>query len=56
MNKHLVSSVLDAAVVPGFSRLGFAVRSRMNAWDKVSDSNLSGRVIVITGPTSGLGA
>ena len=56
MNKHLVSSALDAAVVPGFSRLGFAVRSRMNAWDKVSNSNLSGRVIVITGPTSGLGA
>lgn len=56
MNKHLVSSALDAAVVPGFSRIGFAVRSRMNAWDKVSDCNLSGRVIVITGPTSGLGA
>ncbi|MCE2736314.1 MAG: SDR family NAD(P)-dependent oxidoreductase [Acidimicrobiaceae bacterium] len=56
MSKNLVSSALDAAVVPGFSRIGFAVRSRMNNWQKVSSKNLHGRVIVITGPTSGLGA
>lgn len=56
MSKNLVSSALDAAVVPGFSRIGFAVRSRMNNWQKVSSNNLHGRVIVITGPTSGLGA
>lgn len=56
MNKRLLSSALDAAVVPGFSRIGYAVRSRLEAWEDVSTMNLTGRVIVITGPTSGLGA
>lgn len=56
MNKRLLSSALDAAVVPGFSRIGYAVRSRLDAWEDVSTMNLTGRVIVITGPTSGLGA
>jgi NAD(P)-dependent dehydrogenase (short-subunit alcohol dehydrogenase family) len=49
------SSALDAAIVPGFSRLGFAARSRLNHWDRVSDYDLTGKVVVITGPTSGLG-
>lgn len=56
MNKRVLSSALDAAVVPGFSRIGYAVRSRLDAWKDVSTMNLTGRVIVITGPTSGLGA
>ncbi|MEI7755448.1 MAG: dehydrogenase, partial [Actinomycetota bacterium] len=51
----LLSSILDAAVVPGFSRIGFAARSRLNHWDRVSDYHLPGKVVVITGPTSGLG-
>jgi NAD(P)-dependent dehydrogenase (short-subunit alcohol dehydrogenase family) len=53
---NFLSSVLDAAIVPGFSRIGFLARSRMNHWDKVSEYNLTGKVVVITGPTSGLGA
>ena len=50
-----VSSLLDTAIVPGFSRVGFFVRSRLNHWDQVSSYNLTNKVIVITGPTSGLG-
>ena len=53
--KNLVSSLLDAGVVPGFSRIGYVVRARLNNWEDVSASELSGQVIVITGPTSGLG-
>ena len=49
------SSLLDTAIVPGFSRFGFLARSRINHWDQVSSYDLSGRVVVITGPTSGLG-
>lgn len=47
---------LDAAVVPGFSRIGYAIRSRVEHWSDVSTMSLTGRTIVITGPTSGLGA
>jgi NAD(P)-dependent dehydrogenase (short-subunit alcohol dehydrogenase family) len=46
---------LDTAIVPGFSRIGFLVRSRVNHWDQVSSYDLTGKVVIITGPTSGLG-
>lgn len=49
------SSLLDTAIVPGFSRFGFLARSRINHWDQVSTYDLTGKVVVITGPTSGLG-
>lgn len=47
---------LDAAVVPGFSRIGFALRSRIEHWAEVSSMSMAGRTVVVTGPTSGLGA
>lgn len=55
MSRGAVDSALDAAVVPGFSRIGYAVRSRLENWDDVSAMRLEGRTIVVTGPTSGLG-
>jgi len=50
-----LSSLLDTAIAPGFSRIGFLARSRMNHWDQVSGYDLTSKVVVITGPTSGLG-
>lgn len=47
---------MDAGVVPGFSRIGFAVRSRLEQWQSPSTIDLSGKTVVVTGPTSGLGA
>ena len=55
MMSNFLSSLLDTAIVPGFSRIGFLVRSRVNHWDQVSSYDLAGKVVVITGPTSGLG-
>ena len=52
---NLLSSLLDATIVPGFSRIGFTARSWLNHWDQVSGFDLTGKVVVITGPTSGLG-
>lgn len=56
MKKKLISDALDATVVPGFSRVGYLLRAQLGRWSPVTDMNLSGRVVVITGPTSGLGA
>ena len=50
-----VSSILDASVVGGFSRVGWEVRSRMSGFGRPEDMDLSGRRIVVTGPTAGLG-
>ena len=51
----LVDGVRAAAVVPGFSRVGFAVRSRLQQFRPMADYSLAGKTVVITGPTSGLG-
>ena len=53
--KRAVSNVLDSTVVGGFSRIGWEVRSRISSFDRPENLDLSGRRIVITGPTSGLG-
>ena len=51
-----MSKVLDFAVVPGFSKVGFLIRKRLGGWSEISDFDLTGKTVVITGPTSGLGA
>lgn len=54
MNTFL-SNALDAAVVPGFSKIGFAVRKRLGNWQAIFSFDMRGKTVVITGPTSGLG-
>ncbi len=54
MNTFL-SNALDAAVVPGFSKIGYAIRKRIGNWQPISSFDLRGKTVVITGPTSGLG-
>ena len=54
MNAFL-SNALDAAVVPGFSKIGYAIRKRLGNWQPISSFDLRGKTVIITGPTSGLG-
>lgn len=48
----MLDRALDLAVVPGYTKAGFAVRHR--AWDE-DLPQLVGRTVVITGATSGIG-
>ncbi len=50
-----VDAALEVAVVPSFSRIGIAVRSRLGGWSDLPAGCLEGEVVVITGATSGLG-
>ena len=43
----------DAAVAPGFSRAGFALRRRLERWG--DPPAMAGRTAVVTGATSGIG-
>lgn len=49
----LLDRALDAAVVPGFTNVGHALRRR--TWDPAELQRLDGRVVAVTGATSGIG-
>ncbi|NDH48324.1 MAG: SDR family NAD(P)-dependent oxidoreductase [Acidimicrobiia bacterium] len=51
----IVDGLLDATIAPGFSRVGYEIRSRSTDWETFGENSLSDRVIVVTGATSGLG-
>ncbi len=50
-----VDRMLELAVVPSFTRIGYRVRSRLDHWTRLDQYDLTDRVVVITGATSGLG-
>jgi len=51
----VVDQTLEVAVVPSFTRIGYDVRSRLEHWTPLTEYDLTDRVVVITGATSGLG-
>jgi dehydrogenase/reductase SDR family protein 12 len=51
----LVDAALEIPVVPSFSRIGPALRQRLDHWTPFDHYDLTGRVVVLTGATSGLG-
>ena len=51
----VVDAVLEAAVVPSFTRVGCAVRSRLDDWTPLAEYQLDGRVVLVTGRDIGLG-
>jgi len=50
----LVDGLLEALVVPSFTKIGPLARGRLDKWSEPSD--LAGKLIVLTGASSGLGA
>ena len=52
---EVVDAFIEAPIVTSFTRIGYDVRSRLDHWKPLSSYDLSGRVVVVTGATSGLG-
>ena len=50
-----VDAALELSIGGSFTRVGAALRRRLEDWDTLDDVDLSGRVVVMTGATSGLG-
>ena len=48
-----LDGLLDATVVPGFSRIGYSLR--VSTFTPLAEYSLAGKTVVVTGPTSGLG-
>jgi dehydrogenase/reductase SDR family protein 12 len=50
-----VDAALEWSVVGSFTRLGSAARRRLDHWETLEGPRMEGRVVVISGATSGLG-
>ncbi|MBM3675567.1 MAG: SDR family NAD(P)-dependent oxidoreductase [Actinobacteria bacterium] len=51
----VIDRVLEALLVPSFSRVGIALRRRLDHWQTGAPGALEGKVFVVTGATSGIG-
>lgn len=51
-----IDALAEVTVVPSFSRIGHEVRSSLFDWSAMPSAALDGRVAVVTGATSGIGA
>jgi NAD(P)-dependent dehydrogenase (short-subunit alcohol dehydrogenase family) len=51
----LVDAALEVPVAPSFTRVGYELRSRLGHWAPAEGGDLTGRVVLVTGSTSGLG-
>lgn len=50
-----VDAALEATVIGSFTRIGPAVRGRLDDWRPVGDFDLTGRSVLVTGGNGGLG-
>lgn len=53
--RRLLDDLLEISVVGSFTRVGYSVRRWLFAWPEPPPMSLAGRVVLVTGPTSGLG-
>jgi dehydrogenase/reductase SDR family protein 12 len=53
--RDIADAVLEGPVVPSFTKLGYYARRKLDDWTPLDEYDLTGRVIVLTGATSGLG-
>jgi dehydrogenase/reductase SDR family protein 12 len=52
--RSALDKAADAAVIPGYTRIGHALRR--GGWDPLPEGALEGKTVVVTGATSGIGA
>lgn len=53
--RAIADALLEAPIVTSFTKVGYLARKRLEGWKSLDDYDLTGRVIVLTGATSGLG-
>ncbi|NND90132.1 MAG: SDR family NAD(P)-dependent oxidoreductase [Granulosicoccus sp.] len=55
MNADVLDTLIEKTIIPSFSSIGPRLRRRLYHWQDLASYSLEGRVIVLTGGTSGIG-
>ena len=50
-----VDSLIEIPIAPSFTKIGFQLRSQLGHWTPLASYDLTGRTVVVTGATSGIG-
>lgn len=53
--RDAVDGIVEFPVFTSYTSIGPAIRRRVDRWTPLSEYDLSGRVVALTGPTSGIG-
>ena len=53
--RELADDILEVSVIGSFTKVGYEARRRMFGWEDLAERRLEGRVVLVTGATSGLG-
>jgi dehydrogenase/reductase SDR family member 12 len=53
--ERITDDAIELLVVPSFTRIGYDVRRRLFDWQSLDQLSMQGRVVAVTGSTSGLG-
>lgn len=53
--RAFVDDIMDVAVVPSFTDVGYRVRRRLFDWQDLDELSMAGKVALVTGGSSGLG-
>lgn len=51
----IIDAVIEAPIVPSFTKIGYEARKRADDWQSLDDYDLGDKVVVVTGATSGIG-
>ena len=52
---HVIDRLIEAPVATSFTTVGYRLRQQLADWTPLTDYDLTGHTVAITGPTSGLG-
>ncbi|MCE9621171.1 MAG: SDR family NAD(P)-dependent oxidoreductase [Actinomycetia bacterium] len=53
--RAIADALIEAPIFTSFTKIGYAARQRLEGWSSLDDYDLTGKVVVVTGATSGLG-
>ncbi len=53
--RRVIDAAIEGPIITSFSKAGYMIRKSLGDWRPIEEYDLTGKVVAITGPTSGLG-